>query len=42
MLHQFIMLQKGYHGDNDLFSFCNDVLLGFALMRGRDLMKIQI
>ena len=29
--------KEGYHGDNDLFSFCNDVLLGFALMRGRGL-----
>jgi class 3 adenylate cyclase len=29
--------KEGYYGDNDLFSFCNDVLLGFAVMRGRGL-----
>ena len=28
---------EGYYGDDTLFSFCNDVMLGFAAMRGRGL-----
>ena len=28
---------EGYYGDDSLFSFCNDVMLGFASMRGRGL-----
>jgi class 3 adenylate cyclase len=27
--------KDGYNGEDSLFSFCNDVLLGFAAMRGR-------
>ncbi len=27
--------KEGYFGDNALFSFCNNILLGFAAMRGR-------
>ena len=26
---------EGYYGDDSLFSFCNEVMLGFAAMRGR-------
>ena len=29
--------KDGYNGEDTLFSFCNDVLLGFAAMRGRGL-----
>ena len=29
--------REGYYGDDTLFSFCNDVMLGFAAMRGRGL-----
>ena len=32
---------EGYYGDDGLFSFCNDVMLGFAAMRSRGLMKFQ-
>ena len=28
---------EGYYGDDSLFTFCNDVMLGFASMRGRGL-----
>lgn len=28
---------EGYYGDDSLFSFCNEVMLGFAAMRGRGL-----
>lgn len=28
---------EGYYGDDSLFSFCNQVMLGFAAMRGRGL-----
>jgi class 3 adenylate cyclase/tetratricopeptide (TPR) repeat protein len=28
---------EGYYGDDSLFSFCNDVMLGFAAMRARGL-----
>lgn len=28
---------EGYYGDDGLFSFCNDVMLGFAAMRSRGL-----
>ena len=28
---------EGYYNDDTLFSFCNDVMLGFAAMRGRGL-----
>ena len=28
---------EGYYGDDTLFTFCNDVMLGFAAMRGRGL-----
>ena len=27
--------KEGYYGENALFSFCNNILLGFAAMRGR-------
>jgi hypothetical protein len=26
--------KDGYNGEDTLYSFCNDVLLGFAAMRG--------
>ena len=28
---------EGYYGDDSLFTFCNQVMLGFAAMRGRGL-----
>ncbi len=28
---------EGYYGDDTLFTFCNDVMLGFSAMRGRGL-----
>ena len=31
------MTNEGYYGDDTLFSFCNDVMLGIAAMRGRGL-----
>jgi len=31
---------EGYYGDDTLFSFCNDVMLGFAAMRSRGLDEV--
>lgn len=31
---------EGYYGDDGLFSFCNDVMLGFAAMRSRGLDEV--
>ena len=31
---------EGYYGDDSLFSFCNDVMLGFAAMRSRGLDEV--
>ena len=31
---------EGYYGDDGLFSFCNDVMLGFASMRSRGLDEV--